>query len=462
MYTFSIKPPDALHGTAAERLAINAEWFAKLRWVAAVGQLLTIAAAVLVLDVPAPVLPLYVLVGVTLVSNALFWMWLRSNRRDAGAAPTAPVWRGVMGGLMLLDLLVLTAMLAITGGPTNPFVIFYFVNVALSGIVLSPVWAWALNALAILAVGWLSCTHVSLPILQDPERLLPLRLLDHAPLATVGMLVAFAACSTVIVSFTTQLTHELRDADRLRRQAEAQRARSEKLEALGTLAAGAAHELATPLSTIAVVATEAHRELEAAGAAPHVLEDLRLVRSELDRCRTILDRMSTRSGLPTGGAPERLGAAELVEAILAELPERDRVVVEGLEECDGVTIVASKTGLAQALRGVVQNALDASEGPVRIVADRLADTLRLVVRDSGPGMPADVLARAGEPFFTTKAPGSGMGLGLFLATSVVERLGGSLRLEAPPEGGTAATIVLPQEAAKPRDGEQAAPKAAGE
>ncbi|MEN0109664.1 MAG: ATP-binding protein [Planctomycetota bacterium] len=457
--------PNREPAPSSARLAINAQWFTRLRWVAAAGQLATILFVAGPLGVRTPVAPLLVLVGVTAVSNALYGWWIATRRVE----PSRPSWHAILGALMVLDLVVLTAMLRLTGGPTNPFVVFYFVNLALSGIVLPGVWSWGLSAAAIVAFGWLSCQHESIDALRDPLRLESLEALRatgerSVPLAVFGAWVAFAAGATVLVSFTTRLTAEVRASDRLRREAEARRARAEKLEALGTLAAGAAHELATPLSTIAVAAHEAHRELQAKGADAHVVEDLALVRREIDRCRTILRRMATDTGQAEAGAPERLTAGELVGDVLDELPAASRVEVrweliprKGSSETissEDAELVAPSVALAQAIRAVVQNAIDATdavgeasagdgEGRVTITGDVLGGALRLRVADRGEGMTAEQLERAGEPFFTTKSPGRGMGLGLFLTRSVLERQGGSLRLESPEGEGTTATIVLP-------------------
>lgn len=433
----------------ASRLAINASWFAMLRWVAVVGQLITISFVSGPLGIETPLQPLLLLIGVTTVSNLFYGWWVSRHRKLETATAT---WQLVLASLMILDLVVLTAMLALTGGITNPFVIFYFVNLALSGVVLNARWAWFLSAMAIAAFGLLTYTHVSLEALQDPNRLKSLRSLydldQHPPLSVLGSWIAFATAAVVIVIFVTRLTSELRTSNRLRRRAEQRRARAEKLEALGTLAAGAAHELATPLSTIAVAAGEVQRELEQLGHATEAVADMRLIRSELVRCRTILDRMSTESGQPIAGLPEAMTAEDLVDEILDELPAQDRIDEIWQEEAKTLPLLAPRVALAQAIRGVVQNGIDATdevdpEAHLRLAIDRLAKTLRLTITDQGPGMPAEILERASEPFFTTKSPGRGMGLGLFLATSVIERLGGSLRLESPREGGTIATIVLP-------------------
>ncbi len=439
----------------SKRLAINAEWFAKLRWVAVVGQLVTIGFVAGPLEIETPVQPLLILIGVTAITNLAFGWWI-SLRHDRSTSRW--VWNAVLTSLMLLDLVVLTVMLGLTGGVTNPFVVFYFVNLALSGVILDAWRAWLLSGLAILAFAFLTFFHMPIEVLQEPNRLQSLSELRSQettgpPIVIYGAWIGFAASAMVIVNFTTKLTSELRTSDRLRRRAEMQRARSEKLEALGTLAAGAAHELATPLSTIAVASAEVQRELEKEGHSPDAVADMRLIRDELSRCRTILNRMSTESGQPTAGMPEKIAVQELVDEILSEVNKPERVNVQWEADSGSLEMIAPRIALSQAIRAVIQNGVDATDqvdptAPIHVEIDRLANSLRFIISDHGPGMPEEILARASEPFFTTKPPGKGMGLGLFLARSVIERQGGSLRLESPSvikeaERGTTATIVLP-------------------
>ncbi|MCA9239408.1 MAG: HAMP domain-containing histidine kinase, partial [Planctomycetales bacterium] len=293
------------------------------------------------------------------------------------------------------------------------------------------------------AFATICVAHSPLEPLRDPRRLSSLRELGALPVASGGALIAFAACGSVIVSFTTWLTRELRRNQEARFLAEESRARSEKLEALGTLAAGAAHELATPLSTIAVVAKELEHELREAAVPEVVIADMSLIRTELDRCRTILDRMSTTSGQAMGEALEQLSAEALLREVVSELPDASQVRVEYRQQSASALFTAPRTALSQALRAIVQNALDACpREPVRVTVSA-AQGLRISVRDSGAGMPQAVLARAGEPFFTTKEPGNGMGLGLFLARSVVERLGGSIQIDSAAKRGTTVVVRLP-------------------
>lgn len=423
-------------------MAVNAPWLVKLRWVALVGQLATIAFVTYQLDINLALAPLGCALAVTGTTNIALDWWVRHGLRHPGTSSRQASM--VVAGVMLLDLVVLTAMLYVTGGPTNPFVVFYFVNLALAAVLLEPPLAWLLEAAAALGMGLLFWQHWQVPVLSDPGRLTAMASAEELPLAAVGDFVALVAGSGVIVAFMTRLTSELRASERARRRAEEQRARSEKLEALGTLAAGAAHELATPLSTIAVVATEVERELAGRDLPEGIAADLALVRSELERCRAILNRMSIDSGQLIGEAPAEVSVRALVETTVEETRAPERVAFQPEQGAAELQLSVPRVALAQALRGLVQNGLDAStRGMVTIAARPAGKTVQLVITDHGLGMPADVLARAGDPFFTTKQPGQGMGLGLFLARSVVERLGGSLEIRSSPGAGTQAVVVLP-------------------
>ena len=213
-----------------------------------------------------------------------------------GAPPQALSWNRVFTGLMLLDLIVLTSLLYFTGGHANPFSLFYFVNLALSGILLPASRAWLLNALSILSFAALLYEHVPLAELQRPESLKSIREIEALTLGQSGLFIAFAACSSVIVYFATRLTAELKRRDRALRQSQMLQARSEKWEALGTLSAGAAHELATPLTTIAIVSKEIERELRDQEVSGTIKGEVDVIRKEVDRCRAILDRMSIDAG----------------------------------------------------------------------------------------------------------------------------------------------------------------------
>lgn len=418
------------------RARINLMWLLRLRWGVLVGQAVLVAVAAWGLKLDLPVSALCTLLGVEALTNAAV---------RAGLAKARPVAEAAIFGLMLWDTLVLTGLLALSGGTHNPFTTLYLVNVALGTVLLPPRRTWAMLGFTLVAFG-------SLFVLQD-VRLPGLERPDHAELMRLhlsGMWVAFAVAAGFIVYFIQRVTRALARREQELAQARTRHARQEKVASLATLAAGAAHELSTPLSTIAVVAKELERALAASQTSETVREDLKLIRQQVDRCRDVLVQMSADAGQTTGEPFQAIPLERLVEETLAELPGRERVRVDVPDALRTYPVHGPPRALARVLRGLVKNALQATPvgRPVELRAAGDEAGARLEVRDEGQGMPEAVLSRAGEPFFTTKAPGEGMGLGLFLARSLAEQLGGSLELRSKAGEGTTARLSLPGEGAR--------------
>ena len=400
-----------LTSSGGDRLEINAVWLMKLRWVAVVGQLITIVVVAFGLEIPVRMLPLLGALAITSLSNLGFTLWLQSAAKSPKFPSRPAHWNRVFIGLLLLDLAVLTALLYFTGGHANPFSLFYFVNLALSGILLPAKWAWLLNLLTVFSFATLFYFQLPLTELRQPESLLAISEISSATLAQKGLLVAFAACSTVIVYFATRLTTELKLRDRELRRSEIKQARSEKWEALGTLSAGAAHELATPLTTIAVIAKEMERELELQNAEDAIINDVRVIREELERCRGILDQMSTDAGHITAETATAMEVGPLLQQVMdgfTRVP--GRVNLHLADEAKSATIKVPLQSFGMALRGIVQNALDASpQEPVDLRVSADSDQLCVKVCDCGVGMSREVLARADEPFFPRRKLAKGWG-----------------------------------------------------
>lgn len=427
-----------------DRLAVNAGWLLRLRWVAVIGQLITIGVAGVALAVRLPLLPLFAIIGFTTATNVAFAVWLR---RHIGCHSTpAELLRDqrVLAVLMTLDLLALTALLYFTGGVTNPFVLFYLLNVALAAVVLPVGWAWLMAALAGACFLGLFLVGEPLPEFTQPL-VIPLGRFVTLTHQQLGFLVSMVACGGVAVYFITRVTRELRQREDDLRVAEHLQARSERLEALATLAAGAAHELASPLSTIAVIAKDLSRQLEQAELPEAVLEDVRLIRSELDHCRRILNEMRSAAGGAAGEEMQAVSVSRLLEEALTGLRHPSQVQLSLPPEIATRSLQIPLVATSQAIRGVIRNAFDASPADAQVVlrVEEERAGIALKVIDKGSGMPPEVLARIGEPFFTTKEPGQGMGLGLFLAKNVLNRLGGELQLKSAAGEGTTATIYLP-------------------
>ncbi|MFA8018488.1 ATP-binding protein [Bremerella cremea] len=439
--------PHLLEGRKA-RLTINTAWLIKLRWVAAFGQWITIAFVMFLLGFQIRWQPLATIIFLTASSNLVLSYLFESLRSRELKSLTA--WETLLFGVMLMDIGFLTAMLYFTGGISNPFAVFYLVNLALAAIVLTPPNTGILAIVTVGCIGLLLLAGYPLRFLGEwqIENLVTSGIPVHILLA--GSSMALVTCAMVVVYFTTKLNVELQRKEASLRLNEIKQARSEKLEALGTLAAGAAHELSTPLATIAVVAKEVQRELEQGDLPAEIKEDISLIRSELDRCRTILDQMSTDAGQATGEPIVLLSAQTLVDEVVQriEVQHRHRVKIEG--DIPAVEIHAPLHLLAQAIRGLIKNGLDAT--PISESVDLLLGTtshhLVLTVRDHGTGMPPHVLARIGEPFFTTKEPGSGTGLGVFLAKNVVEKLNGEVRIQSTADIGTTVEVLIPRAASK--------------
>ena len=431
---------------------LNATWLIKLRWVAVVGQLATIAGSVFLFQTQIPMAgAMATVISLTAASNLFLTFWIaRWKQIEERQKPTPSLpWDLILGLVLIMDMLSLTALLFTTGGPNNPFYLFFFVNLSLCALMLNRRWAWAINALTILCFAGLMFEHHELN--QLDLGLDTIRSRQDVSLAHLGIMVAFATCSSVIVYFMTRLTDELRNQQQEVRLAQALRANSEKIEALGTLAAGTAHELATPLSTIAIVARDVEQAFEQHPpdfpGADEVIDDVHLIRSQLDRCRGILDRMASHAGETIGEKIESVSIEKISNAALEGLIGRGRVQLHLPESAATEHIAVPFDGLSQAMRGLVKNALDAdpTDRAVKVEVVEAPDSWKWKIRDQGEGMTKEQLNRVSEPFFTTKSPGQGMGLGVFLAKNVLRRLGGSLEIESTLDEGTCVTVILPRE-----------------
>ena len=405
----------------------NLAWLLRLRWGAVVGQLVTILVVRFALDVPLSLPPLLALVGVEILSN-VGWS-LRPATRPV------PPWS--LGALMVLDVVLLSALLYFTGGPHNPFSFLFLVPISLATLILSAAWTWALVALS------LACSAVlfawNRPLDLGPSHA------AHMSMHLRGMWVAFGVSAAFIVYFLRRIRRALAQREVELRASRHLAARQERLASLATLAAGAAHELSTPLSTIAVVATELERALDKLAVPGSVAGDVRLVRAEVERCRAILERLCVDAGEVMGEAFVSLPVGELVGRALAGLEARPEIRADGGADVGALALDVPPRALEQALQGVLKNAQDAStpDQAISFAVARVGDRVEFTVRDEGAGMTPEVLARVGEPFFTTKPAGRGMGLGLFLARTVVERLGGALTFDSAQRRGTTARLAVP-------------------
>ncbi len=439
-------------GIVLSRNRIAFAWLLKLRWAAVCGQIATVFTAAVVFRVELPLAELVSLIVFAAATNIGFLVWFRRRLLTRPAGETRDLETRIMTAIMVIDVLLLSGLLYFSGGPTNPFSVFYLVNLTLGAVLLRERWAYTLSVLVFSCFTLLFFFHQPLPALGDittmtlewPGREGPIPPVRLYLIATV---VAFGASALIVVSFILRVSSELARREDDLRGVRQQRAHSEKLEALATLAAGAAHELASPLSTIAVIAKDLEVQLERGAPLDDAVEDSRLIRAEVGRCRAILDEMAAEAGQGTGDTLVRVTIDDLVEEVLDGIVDRTRVHVFGLETTTEHRLFAPLGPLSRALRAIVKNALDAAppDSHVDLTCSGRRESVVFEVTDRGAGMDSDMLRRVGNPFFTTKDPGRGMGLGLFLTRTVVEKLGGELDFESTVGTGTTVTITLPTE-----------------
>ena len=413
--------------------AVNIQWLARLRWAEIAGQASTVIAGQFLLGGSLPMAPLLAVIGVGLVSNLGLEMTVFGDRRREGAQPVVAVHEWHLALVMMLDIALLTGLLYLTGGPSNPFSFLYLVQIALAAVLVRARWTWVLVGLSFAGFGVLLLAHQPLAIPEDSRM--------------IGMWVALGVASAFVVTFLLRITGALAQREAELTHARGLAARQERLASLATMAAGAAHELSTPLGTVALAAKELERAL---GEHPDLASDARLIREQVGRCRSILEHMAQGAGT-VGEQVEAWTVGALLDEALDGARPTPNVLRELPDEVARTSLRLPPRAVSQALRSLITNAQDASPPQAAVVvALRVdGDRLAIVIHDRGRGIPEDVLARIGEPFFTTKAPGRGMGLGLFLARAVIEGVGGTLEIDAGESGGTSVHVTLPTDVAPP-------------
>jgi two-component system sensor histidine kinase RegB len=397
----------------------------------AVGQAATalIAEYALRIDLPlawmAPV-PLLLLASNVLLARRL------SSTASVFRIPTATL----VGWVFCLDALCLTGLLMLSGGPSNPFTLLYLVHITLAATILTNRQTWTLGGLSTFCFASLFWIYRPVP---------ELGLHHQGDLHFLGMWISFTVAVALVALYAAKISLLLRDHEEYLLRVQEELARKDRLASLVTLAAGAAHELSTPLGTIAIAAKELERLAGQASLSPAISEDSRLIRQEVSRCREILQRMSTEGAEPAGEASEIVPAEEILNAVGESFPERLNVSASRSRNLPALRI--PRRAVIQALAALVKNGLEASpdHAKVELSAAALNGGVRFIIQDRGHGMSAETLRRVGEPFFTSKEPGKGMGLGVFLTRTLAERLGGALTFESESESGTRAIIDFPAE-----------------
>jgi len=405
--------------TDAERSAwLRLRTLILLRWFAIFGQTTAVLVATLGLGIDLRLDLCGLVIGAAAVFNLVAMQVTAENRRlSEGEAVLT----------LLFDLGQLGTLLFLTGGLSNPFALLMLAPVTISASVLT------LRATVLLG-GLATGIITALVLFHRPMRLGDGALLELPRVLVVGTWASLVIGIVFLALYARRVTAETFSMSQALGATQMALGREQQIAALGGVVAAAAHELGTPLATIKLVSTELAEEL---ADRPDLREDALLIRTQADRCRDILRAMG-----PRGKEDMQVRAAPLSSVVEeAAAPHADRGIrlitrVEGAPPGDGPLRepeIARRPEIIQGLRNLVQNAVDFAASTVWIDIDWTPGDLRVVIGDDGPGYPSDLLGRIGEPFVRRRGgpvkarPAyEGMGLGLFIAKTLLERTGAAL------------------------------------
>jgi len=388
-----------------------------LRWMAIVGQVAALSVAALVFQIALPAGICAAAVGASVIANLVFMTVFPANKRLAEPQAVA---------MLLFDLGQLALLLMAAGGLTNPFALLVLAPVTISATALS------LGSTIIVAVAAIVLVTLT-DIFGLPMQGLDGAILNVPPLLRVGYLLSIIVGVAFISLYSRRVATEIRAMSDALFAAQMALAREQKLTDLGGVVAATAHELGTPLATIKLVSTEMIDELQGQDS---LVQDAMLIREQADRCRDILRSMGQ-----AGKDDLHLKQAPL-EAVVREAAEPHMSRGKGVEfsvqpsEADEKQpSILRQPEVIHGLRNMVQNAVDFAQTKVWVDLAWTAREISVRITDDGPGFPAQVIGRIGDPFVRLKSAQplqglrkdyEGMGLGLFIAKTLLERTGAEM------------------------------------
>lgn len=428
----------------------------RLRWIALLGQLVTLGIVALGLKFDVPLGPCLVCIALSAWLNVFL-----SIRYPARHRLSVRLAAAVLG----YDILQLAVLLYLTGGIDNPFAILLVAPVTVSASTLPITATLALGGLAMTAAIVLNFYFLPLPWYVHGGFINPVTY-------RIGLLGAVLSSIVFLALYAWRLAKESRQMSAALTATELVLAREQKLHALDGLAAAAAHELGTPLSTITLVTNELERQLETSSP---IIDDIRLLREQAQRCREILRKLTRH---PTENDP--LHDSIFVPEMLAEaaepyIPGRVpiNITAKAAPGTEGpgarMPAAARRPGVIYGLANIIENSIDFAGSRVEVAAEWDADTVSVEITDDGPGFKPELIDTLGEPYVTTRPAGarkksgnkvSGLGLGFFIAKTLLERSGARLIMEnqQQPRHGAIVRIIWPRSAFEaPIDGEKARP-----
>ncbi|MCK4952145.1 MAG: HAMP domain-containing histidine kinase [Gammaproteobacteria bacterium] len=392
-----------------------------LRLIVAAGECLVVWYAIVQLHIALPVIPVAVVMGIVLLVSGLTLVRLRLS---------IPVSDNELFAQFTLEVLALTALLYFTGGSTNPFSPLYLLPLTLTAATLPGAYTWGMLIMTVGCYSALLFIYIPLPEVHGSHD-------DGFRLHVLGMWISYLLSATLIAAFAARMTGTMKRQNRKIAAMREQQLQQERVLALGTLAAGAAHELGTPLSTMAVVLNDIPPDTKIPESKLATLKD------QIDRCKTILGSISATAGKVRAESGSVMTLDIYLNNIIQRWKEM-RPTVKLTAKFSGTepapSIIVDQT-LDQALINLLNNAADVSPDDIEVNGNWDNETLVLEVADRGEGLSPEIASQAGGTILSTKQ--DGLGLGLFLTYSTLERLGGQVRILGRKAGGTIFRLHLP-------------------
>lgn len=398
-----------------------------LRSIAVAAQLITLAVVWKTLELELDWQPMLLTIATLASVNLFSWLRLRN---------LSPVTSPELFAQLSVDVIALTILLYYGGGSTNPFVSLYLLPLVIAAATLPGRYTWGMAALTAACYSLLMVYYIPLPHIHQHED-------DAFNIHVMGMWLGFVISAMVVAYFVVQMAQAVRSRDEMLARVREEILRNERIVALGTQAASAAHEMGTPLSTMAVVIGELQHD--AASTQSALRDNLAILDEQVRGCKRILDKILANAQ-DSGVALPRPA-----DALMAEVVDEWQLLRPTAQyhyRCDSIQpapILDADVTLRAALMNLLNNAADASPQPIEIHARWNSSSFTLEIRDQGAGLSDEAALKAGSAFYTTKK--EGRGLGLLLANATIERMGGTVRLSNREGGGATTELTLPIAAA---------------